>query len=335
MITLSLFVMFIYATPIVVLGSVWSGCLAIFSSWCLLFQSVRDPQTWSVTPVYWSVFCPLYTHPAILISFFNNGGAIFFLLGNLCHFGLEFEEQERLGYHQSPEAADLTQHQLQKYCPGKDAVPSSVLMPRVPAFPVCHPLNSMAACIGYDGGDRISISSSHNNALQSCCMELFIDKSNKQANGMAPFLYSMTCSSPPTVSGSRTMRPCMCQGDGWYLQCLHLSAASMRSCWTLPRGCWVRCHWIRKAALPLPSNVLFSPNTKYFNGNNDTHYVLWWITHCTFILNIPDSRTLCFCLVALFLFFQSENEEATSVGNNSLYAFHTSLLSSAKWYQEK
>lgn len=251
---------------------------------------------------------------------------------NLCHYGLEFEEWERLGYHQSPEAADLTQHQPQKYFSGKDVVPSSVRTPRVPAFPARHPLSSTAACIGYDGGDRISISSPHNNALQSCFMRLFIDKSNKQPNGMAPFLYSVTFSSPPPVSGSRTMRPCMCQGDGWYLQSLRLNAASTGSCCTLPRGCWIRCHWIRKAALPLPSNVLFSPSTKYFDGNNDTHYVLWWITHCTFILNIPDSRTLCFCLVALLLFFfQSENEEAACVDNNSLYAFHTSLLSSAKW----
>lgn len=194
-----------------------------------------------------------------------------FLSGTLCYFGLEFKEWERLEYHQSPEVADLTQCLHQNYCSKKMQFPPHCKhLELLPSPGIIHLTPWLPAWVMM-ATDWISVSSSRNNAPQNCFMELFTDKSNNELNNTVSFSVFCNILISATVSGSHTMSPCMCQRDGWYLQCLHLGADCVSSRWTFPRGCSILCHWIRKANCPLPRNVLFSPNTKYFNGNNDTH----------------------------------------------------------------
>lgn len=124
---------------------------------------------------------------AILIAFSNDDWVISFLLGTLCLFGLEFEKWERLEYHQSLEAANLTQRLYQKYCSAKNAVLSSLKHLEF-LHPLCilHLTPWLPASV-LMAVDQISISSSQNNAPQSCFLELFIDKSNNEPNSMASF----------------------------------------------------------------------------------------------------------------------------------------------------
>lgn len=134
----------------------------------LVFQSRRKPQTWTLTGASHSVLHPpLYTH-CHFNYLFSDDWVMSFLSGTLGHFGLEFEEWERGWWIIS------LQRQLiwlsvctKKYCSEKDAFPSSLLTPRVSALPGRCSLNSLTACIYYDGhGQNLHLSVSELRSLE-------------------------------------------------------------------------------------------------------------------------------------------------------------------------
>ena len=158
-----------------------------------------------------------------------------------------------------------------KYCSEKDAVPASLLTPRASARSLCgvH-LTPWPPALVMTATDPISIALPRNNALPSCFMELFIGKSRNESNDMDCF--SVFCDiviSADCLAATQWGPARVREMDG--LRSGYISTLTLSSCCTLPRGCRILCHWIREANRPLPRNVLFSPNTKCFNGNNDTH----------------------------------------------------------------
>lgn len=153
-----------------------------------------------------------------------------------------------------------------------------------------------------------------NNAPQSCFMELFTDESGMSLTAQFPFLYSVTFSSQPLcLAATQWVPPCVCQGDGWYLQCWYLGVDSTEAPAEPPRENARLCAiGSDRQTAPFQEMSYFLPTQNALMEIMTHIRHVGWIARCTFILRIPDYRIPCFCLIAPLFFSKLKQRDYKS-----------------------